>query len=194
MCTAVRIKDFFKTVLGICDPQVLQIFTEHSRVETVARGTRLVSMGEQMSELYFLMEGVLRGYVVEENGQDITDCFICQPGDPVMGCGGFYAPSAVHIETITNCQLVALPLPELLSLLERPEIMKLYCVQLEQALQRHWSIKMLLYRCDAMERYRWFLRQYPQLEKQVNGKHVASFLGMTPVTLSRLRRKLKNEQ
>ena len=194
MCTWVRIRDFYKTVLGICDPQVLQIFEEYSRVETVPRGTRLVSMGEQMGELCFLVEGVLRGYVVEENGQDITDCFICQAGDPVIGCGGFCAPSAIHIETITGCQLVALPLQELLSMLDRPEIMKIYCVQLEQALQRHWNVKMLLYRCDAMERYRWFLQQYPQLEKQVNGKHVASFLGMTPVTLSRLRRKLKSEQ
>ena len=112
----------------------------------------------------------------------------------MIGCGGFSAPSPIHIETITGCQLVALPLQELLSLLDRPEIMKIYCVQLEQALQRHWNVKMLLYRCDTMERYRWFLQQYPQLEKQVNGKHVASFLGMTPVTLSRLRRKLKSEQ
>ena len=189
-----RIKEFYKTVLGLREPEILKIFEEHSRVETVERGTRLVSMGEQMTELCFLAEGVLRCYVVEENGQDITDCFICHAGDPVIGCGGFYAPSAVHIETITNCQLVVLPLQELLSMLDRPEIMKMYCAQLEQALQRHWNVKMLLYRCDAMARYRWFLEQYPQLEKLVNGKHVASFLGMTPVTLSRLRRKLKDEE
>ena len=100
MCTWVRIRDFYKTVLGICDPQVLQIFEEYSRVETVPRGTRLVSMGEQMGELYFLVEGVLRGYVVEENGQDITDCFICQAGDPVIGCGGFCAPSDRLIQVL----------------------------------------------------------------------------------------------
>lgn len=190
----VRIRKFYKTALGICDPEILQIFSERSHIETVARGSRLISMGEQMTELCFLLEGVLRCYVVEENGQDITDCFICREGDPVIGCGGFYAPSSVHIEAITNCQLVVMPLQELLSMMDRPEIMKVYCAQLEQALQRHWNIKMLLYRCDALERYRWFQEQYPGLEKQVNGKHVASFLGMTPVTLSRLRRKLKDDE
>ena len=188
-----RIKEFYKTALGITDPEALEAFARHTRMETVPRGTRLLSMGEQMEELCFLAEGVVRCYVVDENGQDITDCFICHAGDPVIGCGGFSAPSAVHIETISNCQLLVLPLRELLSLLDRPEILKIYCTQLEQALQRHWNIKMLLYRCDAMERYQWFLEQYPRLEEQVNGKHVASFLGMTPVTLSRLRRKLKNE-
>ncbi len=189
----VRIKDFYKTVLGITDPNVLEVFAENSRVETAARGSRVISMGETMEVLYFLLDGVLRGYVVEENGQDITDCFICRTGEPVIGCGGFSAPSLVHIEAISPCQLLALPVSELLSMLDRPEIMQLYCSQLEQALQRHWTVKMLLYRCDAMERYRWFLEKYPHLESEVNGKHVASFLGMTPVTLSRLRRKLKND-
>ena len=188
-----RIKDLYKNALGITDPEALEVFSEHTRLETVSRGTRLLSMGEQMEELCFLVDGVLRCYVVDENGQDITDCFICQAGDPVIGCGGFSAPSAVHIEAISNCQLLVLPLREVLCLLERPEILKIYCTQLEQALQRHWTIKMLLYRCDAMARYQWFLEQYPQLEDLVNGKHVASFLGMTPVTLSRLRRKLKTE-
>ncbi|MBQ4577794.1 MAG: Crp/Fnr family transcriptional regulator [Clostridia bacterium] len=189
----VRIKEFYQTVLGISDAETLQNLTDHSRLETAARGSRVVSMGEKMEVLYFLLDGILRGYVVDENGQDITDCFICSTGDPVIGCGGFGAPSAVHIEAISPCQLLALPVCDLLALMERPEMMRLYCAQLEQALQRHWTLKMLLYRCDAMERYRWFLEKYPRLEHHVNGKHVASFLGMTPVTLSRLRRKLKNE-
>lgn len=189
----VRIRDFYKTVLGITDPEIVQRFTEKSRLEMVARGSRVISMSEKMDVLYFLLEGVLRGYVVDENGQDITDRFICSPGEPVIGCGGFCSPSSVHIEAISPCQLLALPMSELLAVLDRPEIMKIYCSQLEQALQRNWTMKMLLYRCDALERYQWFLDKYPHLEHQVNGKHVASFLGMTPVTLSRLRRKLKDD-
>ena len=188
-----RIKAFYQTALGITDPELLQILTDHSRLETVPRGRRVISMGERLDVLYFLLDGVLRGYVVDENGQDITDCFICSTGDPLIGCGGFRAPSAIHIEAISTCQLVALPVSELLALMGRPEMMGIYCAQLEQALQRHWTVKMLLYRCDAMARYRWFLEKYPHLENHVNGKHVASFLGMTPVTLSRLRRKLKTE-
>ena len=42
-----------------------------------------------------------------------------------------------------------------------------------------------------MGRYQWFLKKYPGLIDEVSNKHIASFLGMTPVTLSRLRQKLK---
>ena len=45
-----------------------------------------------------------------------------------------------------------------------------------------------------MERYQWFLKHYPGLIQTVSNKHIASFLGMTPVTLSRLRRKLRDEK
>ena len=44
---------------------------------------------------------------------------------------------------------------------------------------------------SAMVRYHWFMKTYPGLVDHVRDKYVASFLGMTPVTLSRLRRKLR---
>jgi CRP-like cAMP-binding protein len=42
---------------------------------------------------------------------------------------------------------------------------------------------------DAEERYRAFSERYPGLEARVAGKHIASYLGITPVHLSRLRRR-----
>jgi hypothetical protein len=45
-----------------------------------------------------------------------------------------------------------------------------------------------------MERYQCFLKYYPDLINIVNNKHIASFLGMTPVTLSRLRHQLRQAE
>ena len=150
-------------------------------------------MGEQPETLPFLAEGVLRCYVVDENGRDITDCFVSRPGDAAIGCGGLSAPSVVNIEAITDCQLMFVPLAQLLPLMDHPQMLRAYTCHLCRALYRHWEIKMLLYQCSAMERYQWFLDHYPGLEQVVSGKHVASFIGITPVTLSRLRHQLKKE-
>lgn len=43
---------------------------------------------------------------------------------------------------------------------------------------------------SAEERYRQFLAQYKHLENRIPQYHIASYLGITPVTLSRIRRKL----
>lgn len=85
------------------------------------------------------------------------------------------------------------PLAELLQLLDQPELLMIYNQQLVHALERHWQVKMMLYQSDAMTRYQWFRKQYPGLENKITGKHLASFMGMTPVTLSRLRRKLREQ-
>ena len=43
----------------------------------------------------------------------------------------------------------------------------------------------MLYQVEAAKRYAWFLEHYPGLDPLVNDKYIASFLGVTPVTLSR---------
>ena len=64
---------------------------------------------------------------------------------------------------------------------------------LQQALRTHWEIRTMLCQHTAMERYQWFLQTYPALADRVSNKYIASFLGLTPVTLSRLRRALREQ-
>ena len=188
-----RIADFYKDTLNIQNEQMAEHLAEISRLETLKKGQRVISMGEKMKMLPILVTGVLRGYIVDENGRDITDCFIFRRGDVIMGTGDFLTPSPVHIETTTECQVLMVPLCELLQLLDQPELLAIYNQQLVHALERHWQVKMMLYQSDAMTRYQWFQKNYPDLENKITGKHLASFMGMTPVTLSRLRRKLREE-
>lgn len=193
MCALLRTADFYKDTLNVQDGQIAEQLAEISRLETLEKGHRVISMGERMEMMPILVTGVLRGYIVDENGRDITDCFIFRKGDVIMGTGDFLSPSPVHIETTTECQVLMVPLAELLQLLDQPELLMIYNQQLVHALERHWQVKMMLYQSDAMTRYQWFRKNYPGLENKITGKHLASFMGMTPVTLSRLRRKLREQ-
>ncbi len=186
-------RDFYHSALGLTDPWLLTQLSNASYEELLPRGRRIVRMGENRSCIHFLQKGILRGFIVDENGKDITDCFICRQGDVIAGCGDLAKPSPVSIEGITDCQVLSIPLDRLMELMDHPQLMQCYNNQLSDALDRHWDLKMMLYRCSAMERYQWFRSHYPGLEEHISGKHLASFLGITPVTLSRLRRQLKEE-
>ena len=82
-------KGFFTTVLGIDDPEIVAVMNAAAHEEHYPRGHCLISMGEVRPSIHLLLEGVLRAYVVDENGRDVTDCFIYQTGDVVVGCGEY---------------------------------------------------------------------------------------------------------
>ena len=152
------------------DEGTRQALADRAKTVTVRKNQLLLEAGEVQNHVCFLVRGVFRGFLVEADGRDITDCFAARPGVLMI-------PVTV-VEPMLQGSL---------------ELLRMYNRYLVSALEYHWETKMLLYRCTAMERYRWFLSRYPGLIDSISNKHIASFLGMTPVTLSRLRRQLRSQ-
>ena len=96
---------------------------------------------------------------------------------------------------MVDSDFLTIPIPEIQRLLERySELQRLYNQLLIASFSMHWEIKLTLCRDTAMQKYQWFLQKYPGLVDQISNKYIASFLGMTPVTLSKLRRVLREKE
>lgn len=187
-----RTRDILVENFPISDHRIIGKLLEISKKEFIPKGSIVVESGERQTQLPLLLKGVFRGYLLDADGRDITDCFVFRSGDAVVGCNGLGEPSYVCFEAITGCEVLMLPMDATLELLDTDlAMMRLYNHYLREALGRHWEEKILLHRCSAMQRYRWFLQNYPGMIDSVSNKHIASFLGMTPVTLSRLRRQMR---
>ena len=70
-------------------------------------------------------------------------------------------------------------------------VMQLYNQNLRWSGEYHMEVKRVICSLPAVERYQWFLRKYPGLVDRIANRHIASFLNMTPVTLSRIRKQLR---
>lgn len=184
--------ELYRDLFGLSDERLIQRLTELGEVRLVKKGHLLYREGEVSSKLTFLIQGLLRGFILDAGGRDITDCFIFEPGSAAVGSIGLGEPVTISVEALEDSQVLDLPTTLVMELLEEyPQLYQLYSSFLQVALKRHWEVKSAMYQYAAMERYQWFLRTYPGLHHQVSGKHIASFLGMTQVTLSRLRRTLR---
>lgn len=104
-------------------------------------------------------------------------------------------PSPMAIEILEEGTFFCISISTVLELQKKYlEITLFYNQLLVKALNEHWRLKQVLNQYTATQRYQWFLKEYPGLIYRVKDKFIASFLGMTPVTLSRLRKTLKEEQ
>ena len=185
---------FIADVLHIRDAALADRLASIAERLHLSKGELLIREGEPQTRFVFLVEGILRGYFLDIGGRDITDCFTYQCGAPAVSCFSIGTSSAISVETLTSCELLSLPNDALTALMEEyPRLLWGYNRMLQQALRTHWEIRTMLCQHTAMERYQWFLRQYPGLEERVQARHIASFLGMTPVTLSRLKRTLHEQ-
>lgn len=186
------IRDFYTEILQISDPKLMDKILAITELKHLKKGEYLIREGERQTHVYFLLNGILRGYFLDINGKDITDCFGAECGAPAVPCINPDSISTINIEALENSDIISIPMVQALELMDAyPCLIKIYNQLLQTSLQYHWEIKCAIYQYTAMQRYQWFLHKYPGLITQVKKKYVASFLRITPVTLSRLRKELR---
>ncbi len=195
MESALDAERFYVEVLHITEKRLAEKLAKITEPVQLRKGEILLHEGDVQDHFVFLTDGILRGFFLDANGRDVTDCFGCQCGTPAMSCFTNGEPSSISIEALTDCDLLQIPSDALLTLMRNePPLLWIYNELLQNALRSHWAIKTRVCQYTAMECYKWFLEAYPGLIDKVSNKHIASFLGMTPVTLSRLRRVIREKQ
>jgi CRP-like cAMP-binding protein len=154
----------------------------------VSKNELIVHVGERCSHLYFIGKGCLRGYYLDD-GKDITNWFAQE--NEFATC--FYAfvagkPSFEFIQALEDCELVQLSRAGLQELYtEYPETERIgriitedYYIRLEERLL---SIRFK----TAKERYRNLVEFKPALLQRASLGQIATYLGITQETLSRIR-------
>ncbi|MBT9392327.1 Crp/Fnr family transcriptional regulator [Hymenobacter sp. NST-14] len=156
--------------------------------ETVPAHTQLLVPGSVAQRLYFLETGLVRSYYLRE-GREVTSWFM--PAENfVVSILSFFSrqPSHEYLQALESCRLWSLRYEQVQTLYQQfPEFNFIGRVLTERyyvlSEQRALDLRML----PAAERYARLLRDFPDLLQRVPLHMLASHLGLTPETLSRLR-------
>jgi CRP-like cAMP-binding protein len=159
---------------------------------TFAKDQFLLTPGKTAQHYWFLETGWVRSFAVDPGGNDLTTQFF-GPGELVIDWASFllHQPSGERFQALVACTAWQLDHAAFQRLFhEMPafrEAGRARLVASYFALQQHHLSRIV---DPAKERYRRLLRERPQLVQQVPLRQIASYLGVTDTSLSRIRREL----
>ncbi len=152
-------------------------------VKRYMKGDVLQEAGQKRLNIYSVQKGLLRLYFSDTNGKDHNFMFASEG----WTCGdveayAFDIEGTLTIEAIEDCEVEVFPPLALFQNNEQVEFRKM--LRRAGALQRR---VLMMMSTSALERYEHFLELYPELTSRLTQRHIASYLGITPQALSKLR-------
>ncbi|NQZ30711.1 MAG: Crp/Fnr family transcriptional regulator [Oceanospirillaceae bacterium] len=155
----------------------------------VCQNEMLFQMGQENQYEYILLNGLLRSFILDVDGNEVTVAFYTAPCviTPCIARSD-NSRSLVSCEAIQSSRLVRFSEKELVNLMVKDESARRWGNQVLQAelirrARREWSLAAE----SGAQRLARIRMEHPDIESVVTAKIIATYLGITPVSLSRLR-------
>ncbi|MEP2446313.1 MAG: Crp/Fnr family transcriptional regulator [Balneola sp.] len=169
-------------------PECQQEFIDNATLLSLKKGTVLVREGEFSKKTYFIVQGCARAYYLKD-GKDISDWFAFEH-DFISSIVSFFdnRPSLHYIELLDDSILIEISREtiELLSKKYRDFESLIRVVVTKTMLGQQERIASILF-YSAEKKYQNLLEIHPNITQKVPLTHIASYLGITLETLSRIR-------
>ena len=176
---------------GVLSPDEIAHITGHFARQQFRAGEHFLAPGDLSDRLGFVNTGVCRTYLVGQEPEDeATTCFI-RPNQFILDLESFYSNRPTHsgIQALTACELLLIDRSPWQQLLEEiPKLFILSKLLSEVALLNALKDNDFLHFGTAKQKYLEFVKRYPDLLLSIPQHYIASYLHITPQSLSRIRK------
>lgn len=158
----------------------------------VKKNRPLLHAGEICRNIYFVCEGCLRMYYTDNAGYDHTILFTPENWWAVdIASFSNRKPAFYSLMALEDTRLLYLSYSSLEDLYKTaPRFERFFRILTQNGFNIYQERITAALSLTAEERYTMFRKLYPDLETRIAQKHIASYIGITPVFLSKLRRRL----
>jgi len=185
-----QIRKYFEKSVVISDED-WKLFSSRLTYQKFHKKQRLVNVGETENYLSFIEKGMVRFYVPGEN-DDFTFSFSFD-GEFVSAYNSFLTqmPCKYIVETLTETALWRITFSDLQSVYTETKIgNEIGRLASEKLYLNNFEREISLLTLTAKQRYLQLFKDQPHLLKQIPLKYIASYIGVTPQALSRIRRRI----
>ena len=180
-----------ETLQNIIDfnPETLKILLYLFEETEFKKGDFLAKKGELSRKIGFITSGVLRAYYSNDRGEEYNKTFFTK-GSFVGAYSSLITgkQNLIDIDCLTNATLMITEFHQVTSLYHsHPQVERLARIFAEQFFVSKEKREIELVTLEAKDRYSIFQQEHPQLEQLIPQYHIASYLGVSPTQLSRIR-------
>jgi CRP-like cAMP-binding protein len=190
-----QISRYITTRIEVSDEE-LKMILSYFKPLRATKNEILVSEGQTSQRTFFVGQGCIRIYFINEEGHEATRYFAFE-NDLAAALMSFitHKPSPEYLQSVENSELLYMEHDDFFHLLKIiPSWEKFYRSFLEKAYVNNTNRLMSFFTMNATERYARLLIDNPELPKRLSNKMVASYLNLSPETLSRLKSKLQADE
>ena len=156
---------------------------------TVKKHTQLLKEGDICRNIYFVIKGCLRIYNKDDRGEEHNILF-CPENWWTVDIASFSNQTAAFyaIDALEDTEVLYASYQTLEQLyIDVPKLERFFRILVQNGFYVYQQRITSNLSKDAEERYKLFQKRYPGLELRIAQKHIASYLGITPVFLSMIR-------
>jgi CRP-like cAMP-binding protein len=178
----------------ILDKGEFNILFKSMKRKEVSRKEFLIQSGDVAKNTYFITKGLLRLYQIKENGIEKTALFAKEEWW-VSDLYSFYSQKpAIHfLQAMEKSEVLVLSKHKLEELFHQiPKLERFFRIIQQNAFISQNERIMDMLTKSAELRYLKFIEKYPKAELRIPQKEIASYLGLTPEFLSKMKKKIKS--
>ncbi|MGF1721570.1 Crp/Fnr family transcriptional regulator [Vibrio kyushuensis] len=167
-------------------PSEVEAIDESSALMELPTRHILVNQGAHADGIYFVLDGICHASYLTEKGKEYSKEFYWEQ-DWMIGFESVIKnqPSPYLLETLTSVTLIYLPLNTLHYWRDEKHTIYLKLLEAQLMYKENKERFMLLF--TPQERYQLFCEHYPELLSRLNDYQIAAYLGITAISLSRIK-------
>ena len=157
--------------------------------EEINRGQLVIEEGQRCNHIWYLKEGAVRFFENVRGEYRTTHFFLAPSMFTVYHSLITGAPSELSVEATSNLILEALPYEQLKQKYDQSHMLeRVGRIMAEYQFISEMNRRRMLLNMDALDRYEFLEANQPEVFQYFQLKDIATYIGITPVSLSRLRR------
>ena len=162
-------------------------------IKTIEKKEYLTELYEEKRKIGFVLEGIIRVYHLTSDGLEFNKNFFIKD-ELFMTTLSNTKDTSVFIQSVKECTVIIFDYDEYIKLSHTHQVLeqtlnKIFLRYLDKKQEREIDLLAL----DAKSRYIKFIKNNPYLSEKLEQFHVASYLGVTPTQLSRIKKVVKNQ-